>query len=29
MGKQKQQMQGYHPCQGTDRGVVEIRDGKF
>ena len=29
MGKQKQQMQGYHPCQGTDRGVVEIRDSKF
>ena len=29
MGKQKQQMQGYHPCQGTYRGVVEIRDGKF
>jgi hypothetical protein len=29
MGNQKQQMQGYHRCQGTDRGVVEIRDGKF
>ena len=29
MGKQKKQMQGYHRCQGTDRGVVEIRDGKF
>ena len=22
-------MQGYHSCQGTDRGVVEIRDSKF
>ena len=29
MGNRKQQMQGYHLCQGTDRGVVEIRDGKF
>jgi hypothetical protein len=29
MGKQKQKMQGYHRCQGTDRGVVEIRDSKF
>jgi hypothetical protein len=29
MGNRKQQMQGYRLCQGTDRGVVEIRDGKF
>jgi hypothetical protein len=29
MGNQKQQMQGCHRCQDTDRGVVEIRDGKF
>ena len=29
MGNRNQQMQSYHHCQGTDRGVVEIRDGKF
>jgi hypothetical protein len=29
MGNRKQQMEGYLRCQGTDRGVVEIRDGKF
>jgi hypothetical protein len=29
MENMKQQMEGYLRCQGTDRGVVEIRDGKF
>ena len=29
MGNRKQQMEGYLRCQGTDRGVLEIRDGKF
>jgi hypothetical protein len=29
MGNRKQQMEGYLRCQGTDHGVVEIRDGKF
>jgi hypothetical protein len=29
MENRKQQMQGYLLCEGTDHGVVEIRDGKF
>src|SRR5262245_39648453 len=29
MGNRKQQIEGYYLCKGTDRGVVEIRDGKF